>query len=794
MLTLGDLHIGQDAIIRVVGGEGELRHHLLDMGLTPGTEVTLRKTAPMGDPIEVELRGYELTLRLADAQKIGIDSVHATDRAAPSEERHKVVAHPGVGELDKAASYHERKAGAPIAAGAPLTFALAGNQNCGKTTLFNQLTGSNQHVGNFPGVTVDRKDGVIRNHKEATVTDLPGIYSLSPYSNEEIVTRDFILSERPSGIINIVDASNIERNLYLTMQLMELDTPMVLALNMMDEVRANGGTIMVNQLEEMLGIPVVPISAAKNEGIDELIEHAIHVARYRELPGRIDFCTAGSDPADPRGAVHRCIHSVGHLIEDHAAAAGLPLRFAATKLVEGDALIEKALQLNPNETDILGHAIAEMETVTGLDCEAALADMRFTFIEKLCSATVVKPGESLEHKRSVAIDKILTGKYTALPCFAGIMALVFWLTFGVVGSTLSDWMTLGIDWFTGVVDRALTAYQINPVVHSLVIDGIFAGVGSVLSFLPTIVILFFFLSILEDTGYMARVAFVMDKLLRRIGLSGRSFVPMLVGFGCSVPAIMATRTLSSERDRRMTILLTPFMSCSAKLPIYALFTAAFFPRVWRAPVMIFLYLFGILCGILYSLILKQTCFRGEPVPFVMELPNYRLPSPKSVGQLIWEKARDFIQRAFTIIFVATVVIWFLQTFDTRLNVAATPDSSLLALVGSLITPIFKPLGFGDWRISTALITGFTAKESVVSTLTVLLGGDTGALNMLFTPFTALVFLIFTLLYTPCVAAIAAVKRELGGGRAALGVVLMQCGIAWVVAFAVHCVGVLLGLA
>ena len=794
MLTLGDLHIGQDAIIRVVGGEGELRHHLLDMGLTPGTEVTLRKTAPMGDPIEVELRGYELTLRLADAQKIGIDSVHATDRAAPSEERHKVVAHPGVGELDKAASYHERKAGAPIAAGAPLTFALAGNQNCGKTTLFNQLTGSNQHVGNFPGVTVDRKDGVIRNHKEATVTDLPGIYSLSPYSNEEIVTRDFILSERPSGIINIVDASNIERNLYLTMQLMELDTPMVLALNMMDEVRANGGTIMVNQLEEMLGIPVVPISAAKNEGIDELIEHAIHVARYRELPGRIDFCTAGSDPADPRGAVHRCIHSVGHLIEDHAAAAGLPLRFAATKLVEGDTLIEKALQLNPNETDILGHAIAEMETVTGLDREAALADMRFTFIEKLCSATVVKPGESLEHKRSVAIDKILTGKYTALPCFAGIMALVFWLTFGVVGSTLSDWMTLGIDWFTGVVDRALTAYQINPVVHSLVIDGIFAGVGSVLSFLPTIVILFFFLSILEDTGYMARVAFVMDKLLRRIGLSGRSFVPMLVGFGCSVPAIMATRTLSSERDRRMTILLTPFMSCSAKLPIYALFTAAFFPRVWRAPVMIFLYLFGILCGILYSLILKQTCFRGEPVPFVMELPNYRLPSPKSVGQLIWEKARDFIQRAFTIIFVATVVIWFLQTFDTRLNVAATPDSSLLALVGSLITPIFKPLGFGDWRISTALITGFTAKESVVSTLTVLLGGDTGALNMLFTPFTALVFLIFTLLYTPCVAAIAAVKRELGGGRAALGVVLMQCVIAWVVAFAVHCVGVLLGLA
>ena len=655
MLTLGDLHIGQDAIIRVVGGEGELRHHLLDMGLTPGTEVTLRKTAPMGDPIEVELRGYELTLRLADAQKIEIDSVHATDRAAPSEERHKVVAHPGVGELDKAASYHERKAGAPIAAGAPLTFALAGNQNCGKTTLFNQLTGSNQHVGNFPGVTVDRKDGVIRNHKEATVTDLPGIYSLSPYSNEEIVTRDFILSEHPSGIINIVDASNIERNLYLTMQLMELDTPMVLALNMMDEVRANGGTIMVNQLEEMLGIPVVPISAAKNEGIDELIEHAIHVARYRELPGRIDFCTAGSDPADPRGAVHRCIHSVAHLIEDHAAAAGLPLRFAATKLVEGDTLIEKALQLNPNETDILGHAIAEMETVTGLDREAALADMRFTFIEKLCSATVVKPGESLEHKRSVAIDKILTGKYTALPCFAGIMALVFWLTFGVVGSTLSDWMTLGIDWFTGVVDCALTAYQINPVVHSLVIDGIFAGVGSVLSFLPTIVILFFFLSILEDTGYMARVAFVMDKLLRRIGLSGRSFVPMLVGFGCSVPAIMATRTLSSNRDRKMTILLTPFMSCSAKIPIYTLFAAAFFPG-HELLVMLALYFGGILVGILVALVLKNTAFKGNPVPFVMELPNYRFPSAKSVVLLMWEKAKDFLTRAFTVIFMATVII------------------------------------------------------------------------------------------------------------------------------------------
>lgn len=782
MLTLGDLHIGQDAIIRVVGGEGELRHHLLDMGLTPGTEVTLRKTAPMGDPIEVELRGYELTLRLADAQKIEIDSVHATDRAAPSEERHKVVAHPGVGELDKAASYHERKAGAPIAAGAPLTFALAGNQNCGKTTLFNQLTGSNQHVGNFPGVTVDRKDGVIRNHKEATVTDLPGIYSLSPYSNEEIVTRDFILSEHPSGIINIVDASNIERNLYLTMQLMELDTPMVLALNMMDEVRANGGTIMVNQLEEMLGIPVVPISAAKNEGIDELIEHAIHVARYRELPGRIDFCTAGSDPADPRGAVHRCIHSVAHLIEDHAAAAGLPLRFAATKLVEGDTLIEKALQLNPNETDILGHAIAEMETVTGLDREAALADMRFTFIEKLCSATVVKPGESLEHKRSVAIDKILTGKYTALPCFAGIMALVFWLTFGVVGSTLSDWMTLGIDWFTGVVDRALTAYQINPVVHSLVIDGIFAGVGSVLVFLPIIVTLFFFLSILEDTGYMARVAFVMDKPLRRIGLSGRSIVPMLIGFGCSVPAIMATRTVSSDRDRKMTILLTPYMSCSAKISIYGFFTAAFFPR-YRALVMIGLYVLGIAIGIVAALIMNKTAFRGKPVPFVMELPNYRLPSARSVALLLWEKAKDFLQRAFTVIFWATIVIWFLQSFDTRLNVVSDSSGSLLALIGQVIAPIFAPMGFGDWRCATSLISGFIAKESVVSTLGVLLGG--GAISGLFTTRSALSFLVFTLLYTPCVAAVATIRRELDSSLKTLGVVAMQCGVAWLVSLAAY---------
>ncbi|MBD8951649.1 ferrous iron transport protein B [uncultured Gemmiger sp.] len=787
-MTLAEIKVGQDAVLRTIGGQGELRHHLLDMGLTPGTEVTLRKVAPMGDPIEVELRGYELTLRLADAAKIEVDNVHETDRAARSEARHAAVPHPGVGELRKAASYHDRKAGSEIAKGQPLHFALAGNQNCGKTTLFNQLTGSNQHVGNFPGVTVDRKDGIIRGHAEATVTDLPGIYSLSPYSSEEIVTRDFLLNTHPDGIINIVDATNIERNLYLTMQLMELGIPMVLALNMMDEVRANGGTIMVNELEELLGVPVVPISAAKNEGIDELVEHALHVARHRETPGRIDFCDA-ADGKD--GAVHRCIHAVTHLIEDHAQRAGLPLRFSATKLVEGDRLIEQALQLDENETELLGHTIAELENETGLDREAALADMRFTFIERLCDKTVVRPGESREHKRSVAIDKVLTGKYTALPCFIGIMALVFWLTFGVIGAALSDLLTLGIDAVTNAADHALTVYGINPVVHSLVIDGIFAGVGSVLSFLPVIVTLFFFLSILEDTGYMARVAFVMDQLLRRVGLSGRSFVPMLIGFGCSVPAIMATRTLSSDRDRKMTILLTPFMSCSAKLPIYALFTTAFFPRQWRAVVMVGLYITGIVCGILYALVLKLTRYKGEPVPFVMELPNYRFPSARSVGQLIWEKAKDFLQKAFTIIFVATVLIWFLQTFDTRLNVA-TPDSSLLALIGSWVAPLFKPLGFGDWRVSTALITGFTAKESVVSTLTVLLGGDTAALATMFTPFTAIVFLVFTLLYTPCVAAIAAVKRELGGAKAAAGVVIMQCAIAWVVAFVVHCVGTLLG--
>ena len=667
-----------------------------------------------------------------------------------------------------------------------MVFALAGNQNCGKTTLFNQLTGSNQHVGNFPGVTVDQKSGPVRGQKDCTVVDLPGIYSLRPYTAEEIVTRDFILKNKPDGIINIVDATNLERNLYLTLQLLTLRVPMVLALNMMDELTGNGGSIDTDRLSQQLGVPVIPICAASGDGVEALIEAAVRTAQARQLPSVVDFCAPGP--------VHRCIHAVCHQIEDHAQRAGLSVRFAATWVIDGDEAVMEQLHLDQNEKELIEHSIVQMELERGLDRNAAIADMRYTFIEALVKACVVKPHESKERLRSVRADRILTGKYTAIPIFIGVMLLIFYLTFHVIGQALSDLLASGIDALTIVVDRALTAYGLNPVVHSLIIDGIFQGVGSVLSFLPIIVTLFFFLSILEDTGYMARVAFVMDKLLRRIGLSGRSFVPMLIGFGCSVPAIMATRTLSSDRDRRMTILLTPFMSCSAKLPIYALFTAAFFAPVWRAPVMILLYLFGILCGVLYALILKHTKFHGEPVPFVMELPNYRLPSARSVGQLIWEKARDFVQRAFTIIFVATVIIWFLQTFDARLNVAASADSSLLALIGSWIAPLFAPLGFADWRVSTALITGFTAKESVVSTLTVLLGGDTGALASLFTPFTALVFLVFTLLYTPCVAAIAAVRREMGSAKAAAGVVVAQCVIAWVVAFLVHCIGLLIGLA
>lgn len=785
----------QSAFITRVGGDGALRHHLLDMGLTPGTEITLQKIAPMGDPIQIEVRGYELTLRLDEAKKIEIENIHERKVVADSKpQRHKSIPHPRVGELGEANDYHIHDESKALPKDSKLTFALAGNQNCGKTTLFNQLTGANQHVGNFPGVTVDRKDGTIKNHPEATVTDLPGIYSLSPYSSEEIVTRDFLIKDKPSGIINIVDASNLERNLCLTMQLMELGIPMVLALNMMDEVRENGGSIRVNELEQILGIPVIPISAVKNEGIDELVSHALHVARFMEKPGRIDFCTDSVDKKDPVGAVHRCIHAVVHMIEPEAKQSGLPLRFAATKLIENDVPIEKLLNLTDDKKQAFEHIVSVMEDETGLDREAAISNMRFSFIEKMCQKTVVRPHESKEHKRSMKIDRLLTGKYTAIPCFIAIMALIFVMTFNLVGAWLSDLMSLGVDSVISLIDNALTAVQINPVVHSLVVDGICNGVGSVISFLPTIVTLFFFLSILEDTGYMARVAFVMDKLLRKIGLSGRSFVPMLIGFGCSVPAIMSTRTLSSERDRKMTILLTPFMSCSAKLPIYSLIISVFFPRQYQALVMVGLYIFGIICAIIYALILKNTKFKGEPVPFVMELPNYRLPSAKSVVHLIWEKAKGFIEKAFTIIFVASIIIWFLQTFDAKFNVAESPEQSLLAMIGSLVAPIFAPLGFGDWRVSTALITGFTAKESVVSTLTVLMGGNAELVSTLFTPFTAAVFLIFTLLYTPCVAAIATVKREMGGTKAAVATVIIQCAIAWCVAFLIHAVGLAFGLA
>ncbi len=782
-MKLKELKTGQSATVVDVGGEGALRQHFLDMGLIPGVTVTMVKLAPMGDPMELRIHGYELTLRLADAEKITIDNIHTATVAEHKRTQTQKVNHPGLGE---GGIYHAKCDGNPLPDGKIISFALAGNQNCGKTTLFNQLTGSNQHVGNFPGVTVDRKDGVIKAHKDTLVTDLPGIYSMSPYTSEELVTRDFLLDNKPDGIINIVDATNIERNLYLTMQLMELNIPMVLALNMMDEVRENGGSVRVNEMENMLGIPIVPISAAKNEGIEELIDHAIHIARYREHPGRMDFCS----PDMHGGAVHRCLHAIMHLVEDHAKEAEIPIRFAASKLAEGDTVVLEKLNLDDNEKEMLEHIIQQMEEERGLDRSAAMADMRFNFIENVCNASVVKPKESKEHARSVKIDKILTGKFTAIPAFICIMALVFWLTFGVIGAGLSDLLETGITWLTEVVDVGLTAYGINDVVHSLIIDGIFTGVGSVLSFLPTIVTLFFFLSILEDSGYMARVAFVMDKLLRKIGLSGRSIVPMLIGFGCTVPGVMASRTLPSERDRKMTILLTPFMSCSAKLPIYALFTAAFFPEngTW---VMIGLYFTGIIIGLIYAFMLKGTVFKGEPVPFVMELPNYRMPGIKNVWQLLWEKAKDFITRAFTVIFVATIIIWFLQSFDTRLNVVAESQNSLLALIAGVISPVFAPLGFGDWRISTALITGFTAKESVVSTLTVLLGGTTNSLSQIFTPFTALVFLVFTLLYTPCVAAISSVKRELGA-KWAVAVVIIQCFIAWFVSFLLHTFGLVMG--
>ena len=771
-MTLKDLNIGETAVVGTVGGEGALRQHFLDMGLIPGEEVTLVKFAPMGDPMELSIHGYELTLRLDDAARIGVTLAKAPAVKKAAAESEKPVEHPGLGEGGR---YHTKKGENPLPDGTTLTFALAGNQNCGKTTLFNQLTGSNQHVGNFPGVTVDRKSGAIRNNPNTEVTDLPGIYSMSPYTSEEIVTRQFIIGEKPTGIINIVDATNIERNLYLTMQLMELDTPMVLALNMMDEMRGNGGTVRINKMEAMLGIPVVPISAAKNEGVDELVDHALHVAKYQERPGRMDFCSE----EDHGGAVHRCIHGIIHLIEDHAEAAGIPVRFAATKLVEGDQRIEAALKLDQNEKEMIEHIIVQMEQERGLDRAAAIADMRFHFIHQLVEQTVVKPRQSKEQLRSAQIDRFLTGRYTAIPAFVGIMALVFYLTFGVIGLALQNLLEMGIDALTAAVDSTLTAWNVNAAVHSLVIDGIFTGVGSVLSFLPIIVTLFFFLSLLEDTGYMARVAFVMDKLLRRIGLSGRSIVPMLIGFGCTVPGVMASRTLPSERDRKMTILLTPFMSCSAKLPIYSLFAAAFFPE-HAALVMVSLYFLGIVVGILMAILLKSSVFKGEAVPFVMELPNYRLPGLKNVVQLLWEKARDFLQRAFTVIFVATIIIWFLQSFDLRLSLTADPQQSILAWLASGIAPLFAPLGFADWRVSTALITGFMAKESVVSTLTILYGSS-AAFAAALSPAAAAPLLVFCLLYTPCIAAVASVKRELGGKWAFI-MVANQCIVAWLAAF------------
>lgn len=781
-MTLEELKIGYSAKISAVGGAGALRQHFLDMGMIPGAAVTMVKYAPMGDPIEIKIHGYELTLRRADAAQIEIACVEQEQRDQDSAQgeigKHASDSrHPGLGEDGK---YHVKKDENPVAEGTVLTFALAGNQNCGKTTLFNQLTGANQHVGNFPGVTVDRKDGSVRGHADTLVTDLPGIYSMSPYSSEEIVTREFLLQAHPRGIINIVDATNIERNLYLTMQLMELDIPMVLALNMMDEVRENGGSIRVNRMEELLGIPVVPISAAKNEGIHELIDHALHVAKYQERPGKRDFC----DADDHGGALHRCMHGIMHLIEDHAADAQIPLRFAATKLTEGDTLVLEQLGLDQNEKEMLEHIIVQMETERGLDRAAAVADMRFSYINKICRQTVVKPRESKEHARSRHIDRILTGRYTAIPSFVAIMGLVFFLTFHVIGAWLSSLLEMAIAFGTRQIELLMQAGNVNEVLQSLVIDGILNGVGSVLSFLPTIVVLFFFLSMLEDSGYMARVAFVMDKLLRRIGLSGRSIVPMLIGFGCTVPGVMAARTLPSQRDRKMTILLTPFMSCSAKLPIYAFLTAAFFPR-HGAVIMILLYFGGIAVGILCALLMRRLKFKGEAVPFVMELPNYRLPGAKNVCRLLWEKAQDFLQRAFTVIFLATILIWFLQTFDMGLNVCADSRDSILATVAGLIAPVFAPLGFGDWRISTALMTGFMAKESVVATITVLFG-SAAALIETIAPAAAVSLLVFCLLYTPCVAAIAAVRRELGAKWACF-VVVMQCVIAWICAFAVHLV-------
>ena len=783
-MTLKELQVGKSAVIRAVGGEGALRQHFLDMGILPGAEATVVKLAPMGDPMEIRLHGYELTLRLDDAARIEVEPIPERTAAAHAKAKHVKNLHPGLGEGGK---FHPKGSGDPLPEGTLLTFALVGNQNSGKTTLFNQLTGAHQHVGNFPGVTVDRKDGAILGHSDTSITDLPGIYSMSPYSSEELVSRDFVLREKPKAVINIVDATNIERNLYLTMQLLEMDIPVVVALNMMDEMTGNGGAVDVNRMESMLGVPVVPISAAKRQGINELIEHAIHIAHYQEKPLRQDFC----DQEQSGGAVHRCLHAVIHLIEDHAAEAGLPVRFAASKAIEGDALILDQLRLDENELEMLEHITLQMEKERGLDRSAAIADMRFAYIMKVCGDCVVKPEKNREHLRSQKIDRLLTGKYTAIPIFIAVMGLVFYLTFNVIGGTLQNWLALGIDKLKEVTDIALTGANVNPAIHGLVIDGLFEGVGSVLSFLPIIVTMFFFLSLLEDSGYIARVAFVMDKLLRKLGLSGRSIVPMLIGFGCTVPAVMASRTLPSTRDRKMTILLTPFMSCTAKLPIYAFFVDAFFSR-YKAAIMIGIYLLGIVTGILVALLYKKTLFRGEAVPFVMELPNYRLPSVRSVAQLLWEKAKDFLQRAFSVILIATIVVWFLQTFDFRFNIVTESGKSILATLAGVLAPVFKPLGLGDWRIVTSLLSGFMAKESVVSTLEVLFGAE-GGVAAAMQPVAAAALLAFSLLYTPCVAAVTSVRRELGH-KWALYVVVWQCAVAWVVALLVRLVCLAVGLA
>ena len=778
-MTLKELEIGKSAVVTQVGGEGALRQHFLDMGMIPGAEVTVVKFAPMGDPMELQIHGYELTLRLAEAEQIEIKPIDKRSNSHAGSERIQPSVHPGLGEEGK---FHSKEDEHPLPEGTTLTYALVGNQNCGKTTLFNQLTGANQHVGNFPGVTVDRKDGAIKGYSDTNVTDLPGIYSMSPYSSEEIVSRNFVLQDHPTAIINIVDATNIERNLYLTMQLLEMDIPMVVALNMMDEVTSNHGAINVNLMEELLGVPVIPISAAKNEGVEELVKHALHIAKYQERPMRQDFC----DKKDHDGSVHRCIHAVIHLIEDHAEKADIPVRFAATKAIEGDLLILKQLKLDENEKEMLEHIVCQMETERGVDRSAAIADMRFDFIERLCEQAVVKPKESKERIRSEKIDRIFTGKYTAIPCFIAIMAAVFYLTFNVIGAWLQNILQLGIAAIADMVGKGLKAAQLNDALYSLIMDGIFTGVGSVLSFLPIIVTLFFFLSLMEDSGYIARVAFVMDKLLRKIGLSGKSIVPLLIGFGCTVPAVMATRTLTSERDRKMTILLTPFMSCTAKLPIYAFFVSVFFPGRGGL-IMTGLYLFGIVMGILVAFLYRATLFEGEPVPFVMELPNYRLPGVRDVGQLLWEKAKDFLQKAFSVILVATVVVWFLQSFNLRLNMVSDSSDSMLAMIAQIFVPILTPLGLGDWRIATALISGVMAKESVVSTLEVLFSGS---ISTVLSPLTAGSLLVFSLLYTPCIAAIASVKRELGS-KWAVSMVIWQCIVAWVAAFAVYLIGGLL---